>query len=162
MRIVLLLLVSSVVSSFTMAQTQDNWSSSRFSAFRLTPHQDLKMELVRFASNQKIQAGFIATCVGSLEQVTLRFANQEESVTLRGHFEILSLVGTFSESSSHLHLSVADSTGKTWGGHLQDGSLIYTTAEIVVGELIDTTFDRESDSTYGYKELAVKRRLKRK
>lgn len=120
------------------------------------------MELMRFASKQKIQAGFIATCVGSLEQVTLRFANEEESVTLKGHFEILSLVGTFSESSSHLHLSVADSTGKTWGGHLQDESLIYTTAEIVVGELADTTFDRETDDSYGYKELAVKRRQKRK
>ncbi len=140
-----------------MAQTSDKWGSSKITAFRLTPHQDLKKELMKFARDEKIKAGFIATCVGSLEQVILRFANQESGVTLMGHFEIVSLTGTFSDSTCHLHLSVADSTGKTWGGHLLDGSLVYTTAEIVVGELTDLNFERETDSTYGYKELVVKR-----
>lgn len=162
MRIALFFLVSFAVSSSIMAQPSDPWSSSKFIAARLSPHQDLKSAIVALAKNEKIQAGFMATCVGSLEQVTLRFANQEEGVTLVGRFEILSLVGTFSDTSTHLHLSVADSTGKTWGGHLLEGSLIYTTAEIVVGEVVDVTFERETDTTYGYKELVVKRRMKRK
>lgn len=145
-----------------MAQPSNTWSSSKFSALRLAPHQDLKQELIHFARKEKLQAGIIATCVGSLEQVTLRFANQDKPVTLHGKFEILSLVGTFSESSSHLHLSIADSTGTTWGGHLMEGSLVYTTAEIVIGELTDVTFQRETDSTYGYPELVVRKRKNEK
>lgn len=38
------------------------------------------------------------TCVGSLTRAVLRFANQEEAVTLEGHFEIVvSLTGVFSQ-----------------------------------------------------------------
>lgn len=112
------------------------------------------------AVENKIKAGFIATCVGSLEQINLRYANQPEGKILKGHFEIVSLVGTLTDSSSHLHLSVSDNTGKTIGGHLLDGNLIYTTAEIVIRELTDVQFEREIDSTYGYKELVIKPRKK--
>ncbi len=113
-----------------------------------------------FAAKEKIKAGCIVTCVGSLEQTNMRFANQPVGKIVKGHFEILSLVGTFSGNSVHLHLSTADSTGATIGGHLLDGNLVYTTAEIVIGELTNVEFDREIDSTYGYQELAVKRRKK--
>lgn len=150
-----------LTASTGMSQQSNQWSEAKKTAIRLSPHQDLKKELMEFAGTQKLKAGFIITCVGSLEQVTLRFANQEKSTTLKGHFEILSLVGTFSESAAHLHLSVADSTGKTIGGHLLDESLIYTTAEIVLGELSSLEFDRETDPTYGYKELRIKRRSKK-
>lgn len=130
-------------------------------AIRLKPHQDLKKELMAFAVKQKIKAGCIVTCVGSLEQTNLRFANQSEGKTAKGHFEILSLVGTFSETSAHFHLSVADSKGATIGGHLLDGNLIYTTAEIVIGELTDLEFVRVIDSTFGYPELQIKRKEER-
>jgi uncharacterized protein len=150
-----------LVSSFTffnMASAQQLTSKSTFFVVRLTPHQDLKKELLAFAAKQKMKAGFIASCVGSLEQVNLRFANQSEGKMLKGHFEILSLVGTLTDSSSHLHLAIADSTGIATGGHLLDGNFIYTTAEIVIGELTDLDFKRELDSTYGYQELVVKKR----
>lgn len=71
-------------------------------------------------------------------------------------FEIVSLVGTLSASAGmHLHASIADSTGATIGGHLTEGNLIYTTAEIVIGEITNTKFSRKIDSTFGYKELCV-------
>jgi len=52
-----------------------------------------------------------------------------------------------------LHLSISDSTGKTLGGHLQDGSLIFTTAEILLGELEDWMFTRLIDPDTSYDEL---------
>ena len=82
-------------------------------AFRLTPHQDLKQEILLFAEKNKIRAGCIITCVGSLQQLHLRFANQEKEKLKKGFFEITSLVGTFSNSSAHLHLAVADPKRKT-------------------------------------------------
>lgn len=156
------LILSLMTMSNSFSQPLDQWSSVKATAIRLKPHQDLKKEVIAFAEQNKIKAGLIITCVGSLEQVNLRFANQEQGTILKGHFEILSLVGTFSDTSSHLHISVADSEGKTWGGHLLDDSIIYTTAEIAICELAEQEFDRTLDSTYGYKELSVKPRSKKK
>ncbi len=159
MKSILLYLLLTVTMSKVPAQSTNLWSATKTTAIRLAPHQDLKKELLKVASNSK--AGFVITCVGSLEQVNIRFANQENGTLLKGHFEILSLVGTFSDSGAHLHISVADSTGRTIGGHLLNDSLIYTTAEIVIGELTDLQFDRIVDSTYEYEELSIKPRPKK-
>jgi len=133
-------------------------SSARFFTLRLRPGQDLRQELLRFARQGHLQAGFVVSCAGSLTRSALRLANQPAASVREGHFEIVSLSGTLSAQGSHLHMSLADSTGATFGGHLMDGSLVYTTAEIVVGELDHARFDRTVDSTYGYRELDVKRR----
>lgn len=133
-------------------------SSARFFALRLRPGQDLRQELLRFARQQRLQAGFIVSCAGSLTRSALRYANQPAASVREGHFEIVSLSGTLSAESSHLHASLADSTGAAFGGHLMDGSRVYTTAEIVIGELDRARFDRTVDSTYGDRELDVKYR----
>ena len=125
-------------------------------ALRLRPGDDLRQQLITFVQAHHILAGTMLTCVGSLTVVTLRLANQEGSAVYRGHFEIVSLVGTLSVNGSHLHLAVADSTGRTIGGHLLDGCRVYTTAEIVLGELPQLEFRRETDATFGYQELVVK------
>lgn len=128
---------------------------------RLRSGQDLKKEIDAIVRQQRIGAGAILTCVGSLTDVALRLANQEGPTVWRGHFEIVSLVGTLSMNGSHLHLSVSDSTGKTLGGHLVDGCRIYTTAELVIGVMPEIDYVREVDPTFGYKELVVKKRKKK-
>lgn len=135
-------------------------STSRTYVFRLKPHEDLKKSLMEFARSKQIEAGIVLTCVGSLEQVHLRYANQEKGTEKKGHVEIVSLTGTFSSTSSHLHMAVSDSTGQTTGGHLLDGNLVYTTAEIAIAELTDLHFGRAVDPTYGYSELDVTPRKK--
>jgi predicted DNA-binding protein with PD1-like motif len=127
-------------------------------SFRLRPGQDLKTELEAFVKQQRVGAGAILTCVGSLTDVTLRLANQEGPTVWKGHFEIVSLVGTLSVNGSHIHLSVSDSTGRTLGGHLLEGCKIYTTAELVVGVMPSLDFVREADPTFGYKELVIRKR----
>ncbi|HEY0741897.1 MAG TPA: PPC domain-containing DNA-binding protein [Chryseosolibacter sp.] len=124
--------------------------------FRLKPHEDLKKAIMEFARANSISAGIILTCVGSLEEFHIRFANESAGKKQWGYFEIVSLTGTFSATSSHLHLSVSDSTGKTIGGHLLDGNHVYTTAEVAIGVLPNMIFEREIDSTYGFSELVVK------
>lgn len=136
-------------------------SVTKSCAFRLRPNQDLKKELQRFIDEKQLSAACVLTCVGSLTSVNIRYANQEKYEILKGHFEIVSLVGVLSKNGSHIHISVSDSTGKTIGGHLGDESLIYTTAEIVLGIMPDYDFVRESDPTFGYKELVVRRRKKK-
>jgi predicted DNA-binding protein with PD1-like motif len=137
-----------------------NSSSIKSFAFRLKPKADLKKSIIEFAKENGILAGAIVTCVGSLEQVNIRYANQKASETRKGYFEIVSLCGTFSDSSCHLHISVSDEKGQTVGGHLMDDSLIYTTAELVVVDLTDIEFEREADNTYGFQELIIKQRTR--
>jgi predicted DNA-binding protein with PD1-like motif len=127
-------------------------------ALRLTPNQDLKQSLKEFATVHDLQAGFILTAIGSLTQATIRFADQKTSEILPGKFEILSLNGTLSIHGIHLHITIADSTGRTIGGHLDNGCIIYTTAEIVIGESKDLVFTRTADPLTGFLELEIKPR----
>jgi len=108
-----------------------------------------------FARERHVRAGCIVSCVGSLEQIHIRFANQKAGQVQKDFFEIVSLTGTFSETNCHFHIAVSDSKGQVFGGHLLDDSVIYTTAEIVVAELSDVEFHREIDSTFGYQELTI-------
>jgi uncharacterized protein len=124
-------------------------------AFRLKPGQDLKQGLLQWVTEKKITAGWVATCVGSLTDYNLRFANQPNGSTGSGHFEIVSLVGTLSLNGSHLHLSISDSTGRTIGGHLMDGCKVYTTAEIVVQASNEFVFKREKDGSTPWEELVI-------
>lgn len=133
-------------------------SSVKAYALRLKPHQDLKKELYAFVKEHGLKAACIVSCVGSLERASLRMANKSETTTMEDKFEIVSLVGTLQSGYGHLHLSVSDGTGRTIGGHLQDGSLVYTTAEIVLMELTDLEFIKAKDPTYGYDELSFRRR----
>ncbi|MBS1507457.1 MAG: DNA-binding protein [Bacteroidetes bacterium] len=131
-------------------------SPGKFFAFRLSPKADLKKSILDFAKENQIKAGCVVTCVGSLEQFHLRFANQNKGDYKKGRFEIVSLTGTFSDGAGHFHISLADEKGDTIGGHLLDENFIYTTAEIVVAELTELHFARETDDTYGFQELAIK------
>ena len=123
---------------------------------RLFPGSDLKHSLDLFVVENNIDAAAIITCVGSLTIAAIRFAGKDLIDTIPGPLEILSLVGTFSRSGSHFHISVADNEGKCTGGHLKEGSIIRTTAEIVIIEAEDVIYLREEDPVTGFKELKIK------
>ncbi|WP_414333659.1 MULTISPECIES: PPC domain-containing DNA-binding protein [unclassified Synechococcus] len=124
---------------------------------RLLPGQDLKQELERFARQQPLQAAFVLSAVGSLSQATLRLADQTEDHLLSECLEILSLSGSLCPDGVHLHLAVADAQGRTWGGHLRPGCLIYTTAEIVLADSLEYRFSRQPDPATGYLELHIQK-----
>ena len=124
-------------------------------AFRLKPGEDLKQSILQIVKEKDIKAGWISTCVGSLTDYTIRFANQPAGFSDSGHYEIVSLTGTVSVGGSHLHISISDSTGKTIGGHLMDGCKVYTTAEIVILSSDVFIFKREKDGTTLWEELQV-------
>ena len=126
---------------------------ARSYVLRLRPGDDLLAGLRTFAREQRLQAAYVASCAGSATRTSVRFANQPAASVREGHFEVVSLSGTLSADGAHVHVAFADSTGATFGGHLMDGTRIYTTAEIVLVELSDLRFAREVDSTYGYHEL---------
>ena len=75
---------------------------------------------------------------------------------VKGHFEIVSLVGTLSQKGeSHLHMCLSDNKGSCVGGHLLKGSKVFTTAEIVIGEALDLEFARIHDGATPWEELRI-------
>lgn len=123
-------------------------------AFRLTKGQDLKQEIVKYCKENKIYAGYIACCVGCVDELNIRLAGGELFFKDKNDYEIVSITGTLSKDGVHIHASFSDITGKTIGGHLSDGCIINTTAEIILHEL-DTMFTREYDASTGYKEIVM-------
>lgn len=113
--------------------------------FRLRPGQDLIEELMLWAKQKQIKAGAILSVVGSFTHINLRYANQPTGTVQQGHFEIVSLVGTFNDTSHHIHVSVSNEKGQTFGGHMLTGNLVYTTAEVVIADMRDLIFTREKD-----------------
>ena len=126
-------------------------------AIRLNPGEDLKHSLLKYCIDQKIDAAYLLSCFGSLRQAAIRFANKPEVAVFEQKLEIISLEGTLSQHGVHLHIAVSDREGQVIGGHLMDGSKIYTTAEIVVGIVPNTVFKREIDPLTGYRELTIVR-----
>ncbi|XP_016848982.1 bifunctional protein GlmU [Anolis carolinensis] len=128
-------------------------------ALRLGPGEDILSTLVKFVKDRKLKSPFVMTCVGSISKATLRLANAIASNTnkivhLNERFEIVSLVGTLNEAP-HLHICLSDKDGKTIGGHVVSDLIVFTTAEIVVGECDGLWFSREMDGSTGFPELVI-------
>jgi len=94
--------------------------------------------------------------IGSLSVAQLRFAGNESPTELRDDLEILTLAGTLSVDGAHLHMSVADSRGQVFGGHVARGCVVRTTAEILLAILPEHRFSRGYDSGSGFMELVIR------
>jgi len=129
----------------------------RLHAVRLTPGQDLRLEVEKLSALVGIRAGFVLSAVGSLTRVALRLANQKDTHVMEGHFEIVSLTGTTGPDGLHLHIAVSDEKGVTTGGHVLEGCLVFTTVELVFGEAPGLVFHRETDPRTTFKELSIQR-----
>jgi predicted DNA-binding protein with PD1-like motif len=125
---------------------------------RLQPGADLRQALEAWMGAQQEQAGCVISAVGSLSLAQLRLAGATEAMAIHGELEILSLSGTLSPDGSHLHIAVAGSGGTVIGGHLCAGSLVRTTAELVIGLLPEWQFRRVLDPATGYAELQIRAR----
>lgn len=132
------------------------------SIVRLKPGDDLYESIVELS--HKFESGSLAivTCVGSLSKCLIRLAGANPTTIptkeIEGPLEIVSLVGTVVQNHPHLHISVANTEGSCFGGHLLKGSIVHTTVELVVMELeknFHVKLVREPDEITGYNELKV-------
>lgn len=123
--------------------------------FRLTRGYDLKLSIEKYCEDNKIQAGVILSCVGCLSEAVIRNASGVKCIKIDKDIEIVSITGTVSQNGCHIHISVSDEELKTYGGHLKDGCIVNTTAEVVILELSNHKFDRIMDENTGYKELTI-------
>ena len=136
-------------------RAKDLVSSSQFYSLRLQPGAELIEQLRQFLQVNHIKAGWIASVVGSLSSVSLRYAGCEWTSLIEGKFEVIALGGTLDSQFEHLHMSVADETGRVIAGHVMSGNIVRTTLELIIGELCDVEFSRQHCVLSGYDELVI-------
>ncbi|KAI8784819.1 bifunctional protein GlmU [Biomphalaria glabrata] len=125
---------------------------------RLHPGDELYSTLLHYVRANSLNAAFIMSCVGSVVSADLRMANAEVIRHLEGHYEIVSLVGTLSGGDGgHLHISLSDEHGDVIGGHVMGNLVVYTTAEVIIGNVEGVQFSRPEDPETGYDELMIEK-----
>ena len=118
----------------------------------LEPGQDLHLTLSELAMQQQL-SGFVLGIVGNLSQATFRCPGQQQPTRMNGELEVITLNGTFSPSGVHLHLSLSDGACQVWGGHLEPGTLVQKSVDLLLGVL------EESPSTQTEQAAAAPPRI---
>ena len=123
--------------------------------FRLRRGTDLLKALQEYARTRRIAAGTAVSGVGCVTRARVRDASGVTVRELDEPLEIVSLMGTLSVARTHLHIALAREDLTVLGGHLMEGCIVNTTAEVVLLELDGVRFGAEWDGETGYDELAI-------
>ena len=124
---------------------------------RLHRGDDLLLSIRQLCQEHHITAGVILSGVGCLTQAVVRDADGVTLRTVAEHCEILSLMGTVSQTRCHLHIALSRQGLGAFGGHLQAGCLVNTTCELVIGVLDSWRYSVEQDGETGYDEITFER-----
>lgn len=123
-----------------------------FEPLRLNPADDLRGVLEASGLT-----GFVVAGIGSLTRAQLRFAGEPGPTLIDEPLEILTLSGSLTPEGAHLHVSVADASGRVLGGHVCVGCEVRTTAELLIAPLPAGSLSRAVDAATGYAELIVRK-----
>ena len=123
--------------------------------FRLRRGSDLLKALQEYGRTRRIAAGTVVSGVGCVTRARVRDASGVTVRELNEPLEIVSLMGTLSAARTHLHIALAREDLTVLGGHLMEGCIVNTTAEVVLLELDGVRFGAERDGETGYDELAI-------
>lgn len=125
-------------------------------AFRLQKGDDLKKSIELACKD--INTGIVLCGVGSLYHAHFRLAKAKGYFDVHEDYEIVSLIGTISNGKAHIHLSISDEKGDVFGGHLEEGCLINTTCEVVIGVLEEYESVRNYDKNTDFGEIEFKKK----
>ncbi len=126
--------------------------------FRVKPGMQLVDEIMHYCEKNGITSGVIISLIGSLKSVNLGILKELPgkfiSKKLSGPLEIACGSGTVATKDGklilHIHLVVSTENGAV-GGHLASAE-VFSTAEVVIGEL-PFPLERYKDDYTGLNEL---------
>lgn len=131
---------------------------NKIHVFRVKPGQELLDGITSYCAESDISSGVIIGIIGSLENAKLNFLKalpgKYESVDYGGPLEIVCAQGSVALKDNlpviHIHMQL--STPETsCGGHLAR-AIVFSTAEVTIGEL-DYQLMRQLDDYTGLNEL---------
>ncbi|MFW5979886.1 MAG: PPC domain-containing DNA-binding protein [Halanaerobiales bacterium] len=107
----------------------------------LSKGEDLIKEITNEVQKRNIEKGIIQA-IGAVSQAKIGYYDQKNKEYLytefKQHLEIVNCMGNISilegEPMVHAHIALADKSGKTYGGHLAEGTKIFA-AELFIQEI---------------------------
>lgn len=130
-------------------------SLGRLFVVRLPHGGDLLESIKGFAVERGVEAG-VLWVIGAVRKASISFYDQAEKSYVKQSFEepmeILACTGNIGrlkgETLVHAHITLAKRNGETVGGHLEEGTTIFS-AEMFLLELKNVALNREYDETTG-------------
>ncbi len=118
---------------------------------KLSHGADLYDELTKICKDENISLGRVEA-LGAVKNARVGFYNQEtreyEYHTFNEDLEITKLVGNISikggEPIIHAHITLSDTKGKAFGGHLTSGTEVFA-CEFIIEEFEGPVFERGFD-----------------
>jgi predicted DNA-binding protein with PD1-like motif len=115
---------------------------------------DLIASIKGIAEENGVKAG-VFWIIGAVKRATIGYYDQVErsyvKVSMDEPLEIASCIGNIAqfkgETLIHAHITLADRSGKAFGGHLYEDTIVYA-AELYLTEL-NLRLEREYDETTG-------------
>ena len=128
--------------------------------FRVKPEQELLTEITSYCREHHVTSGIVLGIIGSVKNAKLNFLvelpGKYQSVDYNGPLEIVCAQGSVALKDEtpiiHIHIQLA-SQNTCAGGHLAQ-AIVFSTAEVVIGEL-DHQLHRQIDDYTGLNELTA-------
>jgi predicted DNA-binding protein with PD1-like motif len=145
----------------------------RILVVRLGPGEDMLPAMERLIDDAGLGAGIILSGVASLHQATVRniirfppsypiTTDDRRITTIPGPLEILATQGNFARTVDgglvihcHIDFSVGVPGAITYGGHLVEETIIATTCELYLAELVGADIRRELDPQTKAQEIKI-------
>tara|TARA_Y100000589_G_scaffold209923_1_gene198018 strand:- start:1034 stop:1645 length:612 start_codon:yes stop_codon:yes gene_type:complete len=93
---------------------------------------DLLLSLNEIAKKEN-KFGYILSVVGNLSKAIIQCPGNKQTTLIKNNLEIISLNGTINTQKCHLHISFSDGNCNVWAGHLNEGSIILKSADMLIG-----------------------------
>ena len=114
---------------------------------------DLLLESVLdLIQKYNIQDGAVLTAAGTLQECTFHAVKsiatkaEEQFITKKGPIEILGLNGIIAAGEPHLHLTLGNPSGSTFGGHIEKGCKVLYRAELTIAKFSGTALARKPNA----------------
>lgn len=122
---------------------------------RLAYGDDLLNSLTAFVKEKGIRTGRVQM-IGAVQKAVVGYYDEKAGKYINFEFEkpmeVLNLAGNVSIKDGqpfiHAHVTLSDEKGKSFGGHLMEGTVVFA-AEFVVEEFEGEDLERKPDETTG-------------
>jgi predicted DNA-binding protein with PD1-like motif len=128
--------------------------------FRVKPKGELLAEITNYCRDHQVTSGIVLGIIGSAESAKLNYLvelpGKYQSMDYNGPLEIVCAQGSVALKVEtlivHIHIQLS-TQDMCFGGHLAQ-AIVFSTAEVVIGEL-DYQLHRQPDDYTGLNELVV-------
>lgn len=145
----------------------------RVLVIRLGPGEDVLPAMQRFLDDAELTNGVILSGVASLRHASVRnifrfpeqwpiTADMRKQTTIPGPLEVLAMQGNVAPKEDgglfihcHLEFSLGAPAGVTYGGHLIENTIVGTTCELFIAEVVDLDVRRVHDEDTRTLEIAM-------